>query len=329
MFRESQNWEQKRRSARRQMSVSRNSFRLAATLLLLGCAFSCRASFADECKPLSPLSRKAIVSYLSKRLKILDTTFLRLGKEEFVRDTCYRKLTLEGGSLTQPLTFFLSPDQRFVSPLMLDTALDPELEEQEEAERTNKLLLPDASPSRGDAGAPIRIVEFSDFECPYSRRFNEWIETLPSETKAQIRLAYKHFPLAIHPWANDAAALSTCASLQSPSAFWLLHDFIFKEQGSLNPTNIRHRVVAFAANTPVIDADQLVACFDEHQADGIIKRDRELAIELHISVTPMIFVNGARVSPLRSIDDLKAAITHASEALARGSTSTESARPVR
>ncbi len=118
MFRESQNCEQKRRSARnRQMSVSRNSFRLAATLILLGCAFNCRVSFADECKPLSPLSRKAIVSYLSKRLKILDSTFLRLGKEEFVRDTCYRKLTLEGGSLTQPLTFFLSPDQRFVSPM--------------------------------------------------------------------------------------------------------------------------------------------------------------------------------------------------------------------
>jgi len=282
------------------------------TILALICFLVSTTLLADEqCKPLTDRAREAIATYLAKRLKLSDSRGLKIDKEEFVRNTCYRKFRLEGGSLRQPITLFLSPDLRFVSAALLDTALDPVEEERKEAERISALLQPAESPSRGRPGAPVTLVEFSDFQCPYCRRFDEWMGSLPAVTKAQVGLVYKHLPLPMHPWAHDAAELAACAGLQSPDAFWALHDFFFKEQEGLNTGNLSRRTAELASKVPNLNVQDLLTCSNSHKADPIIARDEELANALEISATPTVFANGLRARGLRSIDDLKALIARA------------------
>lgn len=292
------------------------------TIFALICFLVSTTLLADEqCKPLTNKGREAIASYLAKRLKLSDSKGLKIDKEEFVRNTCYRKFRLEGASLPQPITLFLSPDLRFVSAALFDTALDPAEEERQEADRVSALLQPAESPSQGRPGAPVTLVEFSDFQCPYCRRFDEWMGSLPPETRARVVLVYKHLPLPMHPWARDAAELAACGSLQSPDAFWALHDFFFKEQEGLNTGNLSRRTAEFASKVPHLNVQELFACSNSHKADSIIARDEELANTMEISATPTVFANGLRGRGLRSIEDLEALIARAGATGADGITS--------
>ena len=73
-------------------------------------------------------------------------------------------------------------------------------------------------PSRGPANAPVTIIEFSDFECPYCRLANGTVEQLLQRYPNDVRLVYAHFPLDMHAWAQPAAVAATCAARQSPDA---------------------------------------------------------------------------------------------------------------
>jgi len=81
---------------------------------------------------------------------------------------------------------------------------------------------------RGPAGAPL-ILEYGDYECPYSRRAFRAIERVEREREGGIRFAYRHFPLTeIHPHAMAAAAAAEAASLQD--RFWEMHELLFHRQ---------------------------------------------------------------------------------------------------
>jgi len=90
----------------------------------------------------------------------------------------------------------------------------------------------DDDPVLGQANAPVTIIEFSDFECPFCRRF--WQQTLPEIQKQYIdtgkaKLVYRDFPLSsIHPGAEPAAQAANCANIQGK--FWEMHDLIFEKQ---------------------------------------------------------------------------------------------------
>lgn len=86
---------------------------------------------------------------------------------------------------------------------------------------------------RGDKNAPVTLVEFSDFECPFCARVHPTIKALLEKYAGQIRLVYKHFPLtSIHPQAVPAAEASECAAGQGK--FWEFHDAIFENQSQLS-----------------------------------------------------------------------------------------------
>jgi protein-disulfide isomerase len=86
---------------------------------------------------------------------------------------------------------------------------------------------------RGTADAPITLIEYSDFECPFcSRGFNTVME-LMEKYKGKIRFAYKHLPLSFHPQAMPAAQYYEAIRLQSPEKAWAFHDAIYKNQRAL------------------------------------------------------------------------------------------------
>ena len=109
-------------------------------------------------------------------------------------------------------------------------------------------LVAGASPPLGAAGAPITIVKFSDFECPFCKRMTDVLEkeVLPKQG-GRVNVVFRNFPLAMHPWAKGAAEIAECAELQQPEAFWGMQDFFFQNQQTLQLGNMKDKATAFAA----------------------------------------------------------------------------------
>jgi hypothetical protein len=196
----------------------------ATLFLVLICGISVPArAQGNSCLTLTDNEKTNIIAYISKWMAVPETEKLEIEGDELVPGTCYRRLAVKGLMLS-PRSFFLSPDQRFLSGSLLDLTIEPSLERKQAQEGINKVLLSEPSPSRGLPTASVTIVEFGDFECVFCKRFHEWVRTLTAE-RVDFRLVFKHLPLQGHPWAHDAAAFAACAETQSGDAFWRLHDF--------------------------------------------------------------------------------------------------------
>ncbi len=144
-------------------------------------------------------------------------------------------------------------------------------------------------PSLGPDDAPIVIVEFSDFQCPYCRRFqSETYQPLLDAYPGQIRFVYRNLPLtSIHPNAMPAAVASLCARDQD--AFWGYHDKLFSSEQLDQDTYIR-----YAADLG-LDTETFTACLSDGSHDAEIQADMDFAISLGVQSTPTFFVNGLAV----------------------------------
>jgi len=168
-------------------------------------------------------------------------------------------------------------------------------------ERTDmKLLHLGDRPALGPAEAPVTIVEFADFECPYcAKAFNE-IETLVNTTyKGQVRLVWKAFPLQGHTWAEQAAIAAECVKQQNPQAFWTMASDFYRDQNEITSQNLRDHIYGYA-NSMGIDAKALNACILGAAADGRVDQDKKDGAAVHVMSTPTFLVNGVPVVGLPS-----------------------------
>lgn len=147
---------------------------------------------------------------------------------------------------------------------------------------------------RGPANAPITIVEFSDFECPYCGRVEDTLRQLESRYPTQIRVAYRDLPF--HARAEPAAEASRCALAQGK--YWPYHDLLFDNQQHLESDDLSK----YAARLKM-DAKK----FDECTAHKIyatdIKQDLDEAQKLGITATPTFFINGMMLIGATPMDD--------------------------
>ena len=117
---------------------------------------------------------------------------------------------------------------------------------------------------RGNFNAPITLVEFSDFECPFCGRHYPTVNKILAEYPGKVRLVYKHFPLnSIHPLAQKAAEASECASQQGK--FWDMHDKIFANQASLSISTLKK-----LAGETGLDQSKFDRCLDNGDTEEII-----------------------------------------------------------
>lgn len=155
-------------------------------------------------------------------------------------------------------------------------------------------LHPDGNPSRGPADARVTLVEFSDFQCPHCRQLYEAMKTL-GPRYPQIRIVFKDLPIAaIHPWAETASLGGRCAYMQSPDAFWQIHDALFENQEFISAANIWDRLVELADQAG-LDKDVFKACLASPEAGKGIEANIEDAKVLSVNSTPTVFVNGRPV----------------------------------
>jgi len=163
-----------------------------------------------------------------------------------------------------------------------------------------KLLHLNDRPTLGTSDAPVMIVEFADFECPYcAKAFNE-IETLVNTTyKGHVRLVWKAFPLQGHTWAEQAAIAAECVRQQNPQAFWTVAGDFYRDQNEITPQNLRDHIYGYA-NSMGIDAKALNACILGSTAEGRVDQDKKDGAAVHVMSTPTFLVNGVPVVGLPS-----------------------------
>jgi len=142
-----------------------------------------------------------------------------------------------------------------------------------------------SSPASGPADAPVTIVEFSDFECPYCEVFAQTMQQVKDEYGSRVRVVFRQFPLNIHPNAPKAAEASLCAHEQEK--FWEMHDLMFEQQRQLDITSL----VAMAERLD-LDVPEFEACLDSGKFAEQIEEDMQAATRLGVDGTPAVFING-------------------------------------
>ena len=148
-------------------------------------------------------------------------------------------------------------------------------------------------PWTGGKDAPVTIVEFSDFQCPYCRAAEPVLKQIRAKYGDKVKLVYMDFPLGMHPHAMDAAVAGRCAADQDK--FWEMHDAMFSDQAKLDAANLKA-----SASKAGLDAKKFDACFDAKSGAAGIKADQTQGEQLGVSGTPTFFVNGREMVGMES-----------------------------
>jgi protein-disulfide isomerase len=151
-------------------------------------------------------------------------------------------------------------------------------------------------PYRGNAQAPVTIVEFSDFKCPFCSRAQPTLKQVLERYRGKVKLVYRDFPLeAIHPEARRAAEAARCAHDQEK--FWPYHDLLFSHFPQVGLEDLRQY-----ANQAGLDAVRFEKCLTEGTHRETIQRDIDEAKRLGVAGTPAFFINGRPLSGAQPID---------------------------
>ena len=195
-------------------------------------------------------------------------------------------------------------------PLDVSRSLADMQSQQQEQAREQAAVIEEAAagmPSLGPADAPVTLVEFSDFQCPYCARAQSLVKTLRERYPERLRVVFLHFPLSSHEWARPAAIASQCAAQQDDEAFWALHDFYFNNQDALTPANVVEQSRT-ALSGSSIDMNQWETCAGDRssevyrEASKQVTRTLEAGKEAGVTGTPSFYINGEKVEGARSLD---------------------------
>lgn len=146
---------------------------------------------------------------------------------------------------------------------------------------------------RGQADAPVTIEEFGDFECPPCAGISRGLDKLKQDYPAGLRVIFRHFPLAKHKHALDAAHAAEAAGLQG--RFWEMHDLLFQQQATWHyAPNPRSLFVDYAGRLG-LDVERFRRDAASDHVKARVTADRERAASLGIAETPTLFLNGKQV----------------------------------
>lgn len=179
-------------------------------------------------------------------------------------------------------------------------------------------------PVRGPADAPVTLVEFSDFQCPYCARASTLVDQLMERFPETLNVVYVHYPLPMHEWARPAAIASQCAAQQEDEAFWTLHDAYFDNQSALTADNVMEQSESYLSGSS-IDIDTWKACATDTESDAhkqaaeTVTANMQAGDDVNVTGTPSFFINGEQVQGARSVEAFARRIEQAAEAADAGS----------
>lgn len=145
-------------------------------------------------------------------------------------------------------------------------------------------------PAKGPAAAPVTVVEFSDFQCPYCKQVVPTIDQALAKYDGKIRVVFRQYPLtSIHPQAFKASEASLCAHDQGK--FWELHDLMFEEQSALDIAALEDKAKRLG-----LDEAKFSSCLSSGKYEAQVQADLKAGIAAGVSGTPAFFVNGRPLS---------------------------------
>lgn len=183
---------------------------------------------------------------------------------------------------------------RYVSSLKSKTPVNVTLD-------PPRMTVAATGPSRGDKNAPIEMIEFSDFQCPYCLRAYATVNQVLATYGDRIHFVYRHYPLSTHPNARPAAEASACAAEQGK--FWPYHDRLFTSPSKLATPDLKQH-----ASELGLDSTKFNACVDSHKFKAQIDADMKEAEALGVTGTPAFFINGRLLSGAYPYDAFKKVI---------------------
>ncbi len=156
--------------------------------------------------------------------------------------------------------------------------------------------------AKGPADAPITLIEFSDYQCPFCRRAEPAVEQVLKEYAGRVRFVYRHFPLEeIHPLARGASEAALCADEQGH--FWEYHAQLFGESQGLAAEQLEHY-----ASEAKLDVAAFKACLAARRGDARIDQDLADGKAAGVTGTPAFFVNGIPISGAQPVEEFRKVI---------------------
>jgi len=154
------------------------------------------------------------------------------------------------------------------------------------------------NPTRGPADAPVTLVEYTDFQCPYCGRAQETLETLRARYGDKLRMVFKNMPLQMHPNSHFAAEAALCAKDQGK--FWEMHDWLFSHHNELE----KEKVYAQAKEMG-LDVEAMKTCVDKGTHNSDIDKDVEEAQSFGITGTPGFVINGRLITGAQPVENFE------------------------
>ncbi len=271
-------------------------FRLLASLLVLGLTAGCKAQILPPTGP-DPVLDRRIEVVIRTQFGLPPDYEISIGTRSPSQFTGYETLpvTLTHGSKSQVVNLLISTDNTKLAHLdTFDLTKDP------------KDAIPIAGrPIRGNPAAKVTVVNFDDLECPYCARMHtELFPGTLAHYKDLVRFVYKDDPISeLHPWAMHAAVDANCLAAQSGDVYWSYVDYVHAHGQEITGQD-HDKAKSFAALDRIARQESTLGKLDQASLDACIAKQDEtpvkasakLADDLGIEGTPVLFVNGERIS---------------------------------
>jgi protein-disulfide isomerase len=271
------------------------------------------------------LFREKLDELIADKIFSLEAAQRGVSVQQFVHDEISTKI--QAVSSEQVQAFYEANKNRIKQPLeKVSEQLTSYLQQQAREQRRQALLkelrprypvmvalraptveiATEGEPTLGPSNAPITIVEFSDFQCPYCRQAQSTVKRIMAEYEGKIKLVFRDFPLRnIHPLAQKAAEAAQCAAEQHK--FWPYHDKLFTS------TNLQMDELKKFAQELELNLAQFTTCLDSGKSAAGIDTDMQAGQQAGVNATPTFFVNGSLLSGAASYERFKELVDAALE----------------
>lgn len=160
---------------------------------------------------------------------------------------------------------------------------------------------------RGAQDAPVTLVEYGDYECPYCGAAYPLLRELQDQAGDRLRFVFRNFPLTeSHPFAEIAAEAAEAAGAQG--SFWEMHNTLYENQEALDQRDLHHYAADLGLDLARFDRD-----LSEHHFAGRVREDFNSGLRSGVNGTPTFFINGQRFDEPATLENLLSAVQAAQE----------------